>query len=767
MKKANCTYYGYLLAFCVFVASCSSTKNLPAGDALYTGAKITFKDSKLPHKKKKALTAELASLTRPKPNSKILGIPFKLNIYNAFANKKKGLGKWIRNKMGEPPVLLSSLNLDHNVQVLQSHLVNKGFFNARVRGDTTIKGKKASATYIIRTGDQYTVQNVQFMGDSSVLQQSIRETMPKTLLKPNDPFDLDVISAERGRIDNYLKEHGFYFFNPDFILVKADSTIGNTKVNLFVTVKPATPPEARQVYHIKDVYIYTGYNIGAGNPDTNRANATYYKGYYLVDKQHFYKPKLFLQSMAFNSGDVYNRTDHNASISRLISMNIFKFVKNRFEVVPNSDSAQLNTYYYLTRLPKKSLRIEVNGSTKSDNVTGSNISVSWLNRNTLRAGELFAVKASAGFEVQYSGQFSGYNTYRWGIEPSLTFPRFLVPFFNFNTKGSFLPKTTIKIGYNILQRQKLYTLNSFNTSYGFSWKENLRKQHELNPVDITYVQPINVTPEYTDSANHNPTLQRAIAKQFILGSNYTYTYTNVLNNNQPTNGIYFSGGIDISGNVAGAITGGNVQKMDTAKIFGAAFSEYTRLQGDFRFYRVVGNKKTIWANRVFVGLGIPYGNSSSLPYIKQFFSGGNNSIRAFRSRSVGPGTFEGPQNAGLLSEQPGDIKLEMNTEFRFPIVSIVNGAVFVDAGNVWLYNEDSTKPGSLFTSKFMNELAVGTGFGLRFDVTFLVLRLDLAFPLRKPWLPTGQRWVLNQIDFGSSAWRRENLILNLAIGYPF
>lgn len=771
MKIANCTYY-CLLAIGMIVSSCSSTKNLPPGDALYTGAKIDFRESrrdtssaKLSHKEKKALRTELLGLTRPIPNSKFLGIPFKLNIYNAFAKSKKGPGKWIRDKLGQPPVLASTLNLDHEVQVLQNHLVNKGYFHARVRGDSTVKHKKATAIYTVRVGDQYHIQNVSFRGDSTVLERAIRETMPKTLLKPKDPFDLDVITVERQRIDNHLKENGFYFFSPDYLLIKADSNIGNNKVNLYVTVKPNIPNEASQVYHIRKVYIYTGYNLNSDRADTSKANATYYQGYYVIDRRKTYKPKMFLQSMTFNPGDVYNRTDQNASISRLISMNIFKFVKNRFEVIP--DSAQLDAYYYLTRLPRQSLRVEVNGNTKSNNVTGSNISLSWRNRNTLRAGEQLVVTASAGFELQYSGQFQGYNTFRWGIEPSLSFPRFLVPFFNFNTKGGYLPQTTIKLGYDILQRQKLYTMNSFRLSYGYNWKESAQKEHQLTPININYVQPITVTPAYWDSAHkgNNPTLLKAIEKQFILGSGYSYTYTNVLNN-RPTNGFYLNAGIDLSGNIAGLITGANLSKKDTVRIFGAGFSEYTRLQGDFRFYRKVG-QKSVWANRIMVGLGIPYGNSRQLPYIMQFFSGGNNSIRAFRSRSVGPGTYEAPTNTPYLPEQPGDIKLEMNTELRFPISGIVYGATFVDAGNVWLFNEEPDKPGALFTSKFMSELAMGTGVGLRFDITFLVLRLDLAFPIRKPWLPPGQRWVLNQIDFGSSQWRKDNLVFNLAIGYPF
>jgi outer membrane protein insertion porin family len=765
VKTVSAPYCIWLVLCVTFFYACSSTKNLPPGEALYTGAKIIFKDNATSGKKKKALRKQLTSLTRPVPNSKIFGIPFKLNVYNAFAHSKRFPGKWLRERFGQPPVLLSALNLDNNVQVLQNYLVNKGYFNAKVRGDTTVKGKKATAEYDVRTSDQYHVQKVEFKGDSSVLEQAVRGSMPKTLLKAKDPFDLDVITAERQRIDNYLKENGFYFFSPEYLLIKADTTVGNNKVDLFMTVKPATPPEAQKVFTIKDVFIFTGFNLEPGQMDTSKAGATYYKGYYVVDRRNIFKPKLFQQSMAFNPGDVYNRTDHNASISRLISMNIFKFVKNRFEVVPNTDSAQLNTFYYLTRLPKKSLRAELNANTKSNNVTGSNITISWRNRNALRGGEQFLVKALIGSEIQYSGQFSGYNTFRYGLEPSFSFPRFLIPFFNFNTKGGFLPQTTIKLGYDVLQRQKLYTMNSFRASYGYTWKESIKKEHELNPISINYIQPINVDSAYTDSAKHNRTLLKAIERQFILGSEYTYTYTNVLNY-KPVNGFYFSGGIDLSGNIAGLVTGANISKMDTAKIFGAQFSQYTRLQSDFRFYRKVG-ENSVFANRIMVGVGIPYGNSNQLPYIKQFFSGGNNSIRAFRSRSVGPGTYEAPKDSGWLSEQPGDIKLELNTELRFPIAGIVQGAVFVDAGNVWLFNADTTKPGALFTSKFINELAAGTGVGIRFDLSFLVLRFDLAFPIRKPWLPARQRWVLNQVDFGSSQWRKENLILNLAIGYPF
>lgn len=663
-------------------------------------------------------------------------------------------------------MLLSEVRLDHNVDVLKSFLENKGYFQAKVSADTSVKGKKASAEYTVSTGHQYTIAEVQWPQDTTtILGNKIRESAANTLLKADDPFDLNVIKTERMRIDDYLKENGFYFFNPDNILVNVDSTIGSKKVNLYVTLKPQTPEEAREVYRINDVYIYTAFNLRETTvADTSKRNAEFYKGYWVVDRRKFYKPKLFQDAMPFQPGDIYSRTEHNTAINRLINLDIFKFVKNRFEVVSHPDSSLMNVYYYLTRLPKKSLRIEVRGNTKSNNLTGSNITLGWKNRNTMRGGEILSVNLNYGFEVQYSGQFRGFNTMRYGVEAAMTFPRFLVPFFNFNTSGGYMPRTKASFSYDILNRTKLFSMNSFSFNFGYNWKENARKEHELIPFTITYVNPINVSQEYLDSAKGNTTLLRAVEKQFILGTTYSYTYNNVLGAT-PANGIYFNGVLDLSGNVAGLLTSANAKKGDTVKIFDAPFSQYSKIDLDFRWYRRVGGGKTIWANRIITGVGIPYGNSTVLPYIKQFFSGGNNSIRAFRSRSVGPGTYVNPNDVSFF-DQSGDIRLELNSELRIPLSGIIHGAVFVDGGNIWLFNEDTTKPGGKFSGDFLNQLAVGAGVGLRFDFNFLVLRLDLATPLRKPWLQD-KRWVFNQFNLKNRDWRRENLVFNLAIGYPF
>jgi outer membrane protein assembly factor BamA len=230
--------------------------------------------------------------------------------------------------------------------------------------------------------------------------------------------------------------------------------------------------------------------------------------------------------------------------------------------------------------------------------------------------------------------------------------------------------------------------------------------------------------------------------------------------------FYYRGGIDLSGNIVGLVTGANVKKGDTVNVLGVPFSQFVRVENEFRHYIKLGGEAQL-ASRIIAGAGFAYGNSSQMPFIKQFFIGGTNSIRAFRARSIGPGSFRAQENNGILPDQSGDIKLELNTEYRGKIYSIVKGAVFVDAGNIWLRDTDPDRPGVEFSKNFIKELAVGVGAGLRFDLSFLVLRTDLAFPIRKPYLPEGQRWVLDQVSFGNSGWRKENLVFNLAIGYPF
>ncbi len=765
--KTNLTV---LLFTLVFWTACSPTKHLPPNEKLYTGARVDVIGPDLTARQKKVLRSDLTGLTRPKPNTRFLGLRLKLSIYNVFHNKKPNSfwGK-LRDKFGEPPVLLSEVDLEQNIKLLQNHLENKGWFHARVTGDTVVKRKLAHASYRAETGNQYKIASVTFPSDSSELSQTIAAQAGNTLLKPGEPFDLDLIKAERTRIDAAIKEKGFYFFSPDYLLLRTDSSIGNNQVNMFVVVKPEAPDQARRSFKINEVYIYSGYSLNTAQVDTLLRNGEQYKGFTIVDARKRFKPYVFEEAMQFDSGDLYNRADHNQTLSRLINLNEFRFVKNRFEVA-NTDSPRLNVYYYLTPLPKKSLRAEFNLISRSNNLNGSQINLSFLNRNLFRSATQFRATAYVGSDVQFSGALKGYNTYRTGAEVNLAIPRFVVPFKDMRRRGPYAPRTNIRLGYDILNRRKLYTLNSYRAEYGYTWKKNLQTSYEFFPISVSYVQALNVTRDFDSLSRKYVGLARAIEPQFILGNRFEYLFNQLANGTQPLNAFYFNGIVDLSGNIAGLLKGANAKKGDTVFIRNAPFAQYVKVEGDFRYYRKIGLKST-WANRIDIGIGLPYGNSTQIPYIKQFFSGGNNSLRGFRSRSVGPGTFFPlPDTAdvnSLIPDQTGDIKFEFNTEFRPHISGPLYGAIFLDAGNIWLRNDSlwTGKPGAKFTSKFLSQLAVDVGVGIRLDIQVFVIRLDVAFPIRKPWqVPPG---VLRDVNFRDPQWRRTNMVYNLAIGYPF
>ncbi len=768
-KKIKTTYTYLCVAslLVLLTLGCNVTKNVPKGDALYTGATLKLENSSAGSKQNKVLKSDLKGLLRPKPNSSILGIKFKLGLYNMAGKKNNFINKFLRKK-GEPPVLLSSLKLERNVEVLTNTLENKGFFHAKVTGDTVVKNKKASAVYVANAGVQYKINDVTFPQDNSEASKAIRDVSSKTILKKGNPFILDVIKGERERIDIALKEIGFYYFAPDDLIIQVDTTIGNEQVNLFVKFKPEVPDISKHAFTINKAYIYSDYNLNTAARDTLKSDSIVYENLYIIDRKKTFRPVLFDQMVVFEEGDLYNRKDHNATLNRLINLGTFKFVTNRFEKIP--DSFKLNTFYYLTPLPKKSLSAEIGGLTKSNNVTGGDVTVRWRNRNAFRGAELVTVKAYFGSEVQFSGQYSGYNTLRYGAEANLSFPRFVVPFFEFGTESAFVPRTNIQFGYDILQRQKLYSLNSYRGQFGYIWKESARKEHTFYPISVNYVQPLNVSDSFRVSIKDNPILQRSIDKQFIFGSNYSFNYNQLANAPKNAGGLYFNGLLDLSGNIAGLISGANAKNGKTVNLFGTPFSQYIKTELDTRYYLQVALKHQ-WANRLIVGVGVPYGNSTILPFVKQFFVGGSNSLKGFRSRSVGPGTYAGGQIAnakGFLPDITGDIKLEFNTEFRANLGSIVQLATFIDVGNVWLYNTNASYgTGATFTKDFLKELAADVGVGLRLDLSILLLRLDVGVPVLKPYLPLGQRNVVNQINLRSANWRDQNVVFNLAIGLPF
>lgn len=757
-----------LITFSIFVASllaivsCSNTKKLPKGESLYVGSEVRINDKTATKKQRKFLKKELAAAVRPVPNKSILGMRLKLRLYNfaGVPKKNKGFKNWLRNKVGEPPVLTSSFSVLTNEKLLQNVLRNRGYFYNTVTGTSVEKKRKTTVYFDVVTRQQYKINKTDFLEDSSSqIAKDVNATAPNTLLKTGAPYNLDLIKGERDRIDKQLKENGYYFFNPDYLYVEADTSVGDFLVNMKMRIKRDSVPEnAYNIYKINDIFVYTNYQLNNTNNDTNRSEALLFKGLHIVDKRKKYRPFLFRDMLLFTEGDIYNRDEQNRSISRLINLNTFKFVKNRFE--PKSDSL-LDAYYYLSAFPKKSLRLEIGANTQNDSRAGSELSVSWRNRNTFRAAEEFVVKLNGGFETQYTGIAKQPSIYTLGGEIGLAFPYFVVPFLHPQTNGISVPRTLVKAKYSYESQQGLLRINSYRLSYGYNWKETVRKEHQLYPININYVK----TDTFSTLAS-KATYANLLFNGLIIGPTYEFTYNSQVSGTNPDN-YYFDGLADFSGIIIGAAQNADY-KTNPQKILGQNYAQYAKFQTDFRYYHSYPNKN-IWANRMLIGVGLPYGNSSQLPNIKQFFSGGNSSLRGFRSRLVGPGTFNEKELRGTTNyiQTLGDIKLEMNTEWRLDVYKFFKVGFFADAGNIWLYNENPTFPGGKFSSKFIRELAADVGLGLRFDFKILLLRFDMAIPVRKPWLQEGNRWVFHQIDFLTPEWRSDNLIFNLAIGYPF
>ncbi|HZI24855.1 MAG TPA: BamA/TamA family outer membrane protein, partial [Chryseolinea sp.] len=548
--------------------------------------------------------------------------------------------------------------------------------------------------------------------------------------------------------------------------------------------------KARRIYKINDVNIYASNTLLLDS--TQKSSFTQVvDGYNIVDSARNFRPQVITRLINLKKGNIYRRDDQELTLSHLMGLGVFKFVNIKFSEV-NEDSLLLNADIHLTPLKKKSLRTEVQMVSKSNNFVGPGLSFTFSNRNFLRGGEMFQLRLNTSYEVQVSSQTEGepLNAVEVGLESSLTVPRFMTPFFDIDYNNSrYIPKTVFRVGLNVQNRVGYYRLNSFSVGYGYNWLETASKAHELYPIDISYVKTDKKSEEFQKELDKNPVLENSFQNQFIVGTRYSYTLNTQLTENtiqkfedrkyRPHN-FYFNGTADVAGNflyLFQDVFGKPVE--GPPELLNSPYSPYIMGSIDVRHYWTFDPRNKL-ASRIILGAGYAYKDSTTLPYVKQFSIGGSNSIRAFPARSLGPGTYNvrdefASDTVTQFIDQRGDIKLEANLEYRFDITKIFKGAIFLDGGNIWLLKQvdpldSGYREGGSFNRKtFLKELAIGTGFGLRLDFSFFVLRLDTAFPLRKPWLAKdgGDPWVIDDINFGSSTWRKENLIFNIAIGYPF
>jgi outer membrane protein insertion porin family len=763
MKTKNSMIFRFVFLL-LLGFGCSVKKFIPEDEYLYTGAELTLEsDSKVNDIRE--VTEEVESLLRPQPNKKILGMYIGLWAHYKGAKEKPGfINRFINKKIGEEPVYFSRVNLRGTEELILNRLENRGFFYSITNSKVNRKGKFADVAYSVQLSSPYLLDSLIADRDSMEVDREIIELLKKSELTPGTRFDLAKLNNERERIEDVLKNKGYYNFNDEYLIFEADTNLGDsTRIfNLYLRFKNTVPKAGIIPYKVSEINVFPNYSIDedADLIDTIRIN-----GKNFIQGQLGFRPDLLEEYILIEKDSLYSPDKSKLTSNRLSSIGNYRFVNLRYEEMDPEDTlGHLRANIYLSPMTKRSIRAELQGVSKSNNFAGPALNVIYRNRNLFNGGETLNITGKFAYEFQLGrGAVEGLNSVELGLKADLIFPRikFFIPIkerFSYS-----VPKTKMSLGTEFLDRGGLYRLNTYSGNYGYFWNASQYSYHEINPISINVVNLTQTSDEFEAILDSNPFLRNSFQRQFIAGMNYTFNFNKLIDRFR-THGFFIGVGIDLAGNGLNAAS--NIIGSDSGEFFGKPYAHYAKADLDLRYYFRLSPEHTI-ATRFLAGAGKPLGRSLSLPYIKQFFAGGPNSIRAFRIRSLGPGTYR-PEvfNQASFFDQAGDIRLEGNIEYRFPIFSILKGAAFLDAGNLWLMNENEALPGGKFTSSWWDELAVGTGVGLRVDIEFFVIRFDLATPLRIPYLPENERWV-SGFDVGSKSWRRDNLIFNFAIGFPF
>jgi outer membrane protein assembly factor BamA len=577
----------------------------------------------------------------------------------------------------------------------------------------------------------------------------IASSKESSLLVPGDRYSLQTIKDERIRIDEFLKQQGYLYFNPEFILVQADTISEEYHVNLQILVKPDTPPESRKAYTIDKIYIHDDYGIENYQPDTLDQDPVF-----ILSESKELNYRAFQNGLFIKPGQLYSQSEVSQTMRYLNKLPIIRSSSVKFIQGPQPD--QLDAMLYISQRKRFAYTAEVNTIFRSTNYFGPGIIFSYTDRNVKHEANQLKVNLRGRFEVQVAdGDVN--PAWEMGVEVNYRLPR-LYPAFLVRKQQKRIPQTFIATGYNLFNRLDLYRLNSIFYNLGYQWSKNDEITHQISPLEVIFTQipETSISDEFQEYLENNPGVRRSFDEQFVLGAGYVFTYDPIPGDKGD---FFFRGGFDIAGNLLySTYSVFNAEKNDEGKydLFGVPFSQYVRTSLDLR-YEFFLNQNSSLVTRFASGIGIPYSNSEVLPYIRQFYVGGTNSMRSFIARSVGPGSEVPPEGFRDLT---GDIRLEWNLEYRFTVAGNFKSALFVDAGNIWLYNDDPARPNGVFRfDKFLDELAISSGFGLRWDFEFVIARLDLAYTLRKPYLPKGERW---NKDF--NIWKPT---FNIAIGYPF
>jgi len=755
----NCLFY---IFFVMLFASCSANKFLPDGEKYFEGHETEYigKSKEVPKDVKYYLQEDL----KPESTRRFFLSRPGIWIYEVMGEpkKEKGLRHWVKYKLGQKPIYLSAVNTEKNTAMIESKLENNGFFRAHVKSRIDSTKNKASVVYIITPGEPYYFDSLKICTDSINLCSKIEkahELDPKII--PGNLFQKAKMQEEREMIAKNFKNDGYFYFVPGLTYFEADSSNSDNTVKLRLEMKEFLPEPAIAQYTVSSVTV----NLAAGSSHTETIGDSLKV---IVDPNRlFLKPNKLAPFIKITPGKLYSRKEEEVTLRQLNRLEVFEFVNIHYEPDTSGGKYTLRASLLANPRPKQSARAELNLSTTSTNFTGPGVQLEYYNRNIFRGAEKLRITGTGRYEKQLASSSQGLTSYDLDFQAALLIPRVGLPVFQ--SENGNVPSTKYRAQYRIYSQPDYYTQSSLGASFGYEWQGGESTYNDLRVIGIDYVKLLKTSDNLEQLFEDGILSRESFADQIIVGPSFNMTYAPRSERGKFFR-FYFGGSIESSGDILyGFFKAVDGPKNDLGQytILNTPFAQYLRIQTDFRqYYKLSKNNDLVL--RQNIGIGLPYWNSSEMPFSKQFFVGGASSLRGFQPRSIGPGTYFNPdQIESGYFDQTGDILFELNIENRFDMGGFFKGALFVDAGNVWLKNESETRPGGGFHfDSFMSQLAVSAGVGLRIDVEFVLIRFDLAFPLRKPYMPEGERWVVQDIDFGKS-WRKDNLVLNIAIGYPF
>lgn len=814
MKKSKTYIYLYRSGYSVFIilllliiTSCNPTKYVPKGESLLNENHVSVN-------KEGIKSSDLIPYIKQTPNKRIFGTRFYLGLYNlSNINKTRWPHSWLRG-IGEEPVIYDPYATKKTTQQITSYVSSKGFFDGKVTDTVKTINRKSDVYYNVALKRPYTIRKLNYEIADSNLKKLVFFDSVNCIIDRGKPYDVDVLHSEMTRCERFIRDHGFYGFSNEYIRFTIDSTVGNRQVDIRYIIRSFTRVDANSriitgpfaLYSVKNIYIYPDFvskeALEGGDAYLKSLDTTLYKGYYFITskQKHDVKYDLIIQSLNLNSKSVYNVTNTEMTQSHLLELKIYRLVNIFYNDAPENASLvgtelMLDCNIQLTLLSQQSYKIELEGTNSAGNLGGA-MNLIYQHKNLFHGAELFSTKLKGAYSAYSQKDKTLSSAEEYGIETSLRLPKFMIPFVRLEGFiNKYNPSTTIQAAYNY-QKLPIFTRTVANATFGYNWRAGNYQEHILNPFQFNIVKLPKIDSAFLQRIQTSTYQAGSYMDVLILGGNYSFIYNNqkiknskdfwFLRFNMETSGNFLSSIYKLSGaskqpdSTRTRIISGPFKTDSVFRsyhLFRQPFAQYVRADVDLRYnYRFNSVSSIVY--RGFFGIAIPYGNSRAVPFEKQYFSGGANGIRAWQVRSLGPGTYNPKPPGDTLTtflNETGDIKLEANAEYRFKLFWILEGAVFLDAGNIWSINHDPAREGSLFKfNKFYKDIAIGTGTGFRFDLKFVIARIDIGMKLRDPLRGNGDLIGPDKLPDRGSKWiflngpyKRDDFTIVLGIGYPF